>query len=155
MNSLKLEIGPFQPQDQVVVKQLVQQGLAEHFGFLDPTKNPDLDDIATGYAGATFLVARQDGQIIGCGALIPRSAQHAEIKRMSVKKEWRGQHIGTLLLNALCASARAQGFSRIILETTDTWAEVIGFYQRNGFQITHYQDGDVYFERHLHEQVPL
>jgi putative acetyltransferase len=149
MDHVKIELTPFQSVDQAAVKRLVQEGLAEHFGFLDSTKNPDLDDIASSYANATFLVARQDGEIIGCGALIPRSAQHAEIVRMSVKKEWRGQHIGKKILNALCDAARPQGFTRIILETTDTWAEVIAFYQRNGFQITHYENGDVYFERHL------
>jgi hypothetical protein len=32
-----------------------------------------------------------------------------------------------------------------VLETTETWMEVIEFYQRFGFQITNYKDGDVYF----------
>lgn len=144
-----MEIEPFQPADQSAVKQLVLDGLAEHWGFLDPTKNPDLDNIAKAYARAIFLVARHDGEIIGCGALLPRSAQHAEIVRMSVKKAWRGQHIGKLILNALCDAARAKGITHIILETTETWSDVIAFYQRNGFAITHHLDGDVYFERYM------
>ena len=80
---------------------------------------------------------------------MPRSAHSAEIVRMSVNKAWRGQHIGTLILNALCDAARVRGITHIILETTETWQDVIAFYQRNGFSITHYLDGDVYFERYL------
>jgi hypothetical protein len=38
------------------------------------------------------------------------------------------------------------GFRCIVLETTETWHEVIAFYQRSGFEITHYKGGDVYFE---------
>lgn len=142
-----MEIEPFQPADQSAVKQLVLDGLAEHWGFLDPTKNPDLDNIAKTYARAIFLVMRHEGEIIGCGALLPRSAQHAEIVRMSVKKAWRGQHIGKIILNALCDAARAKGITHIILETTETWTDVIAFYLRNGFTITRRLDGDVYFER--------
>lgn len=147
-----VEITPFQPADQDAVKQLVLDGLVDHWGFLDPTKNPDLNEIAKTYRKAQFLVARHDGEIIGCGALFPRSAQHAEIVRMSVKKAWRGQHIGKMILTALMDAARERGIMHLILETTETWTEVVAFYQRNGFEITHYLDGDVYLERYLTRQ---
>ncbi len=145
----QLEISPFQPADQNAVKQLVLDGLVDHWGFLDPTKNPDLNDIAKTYRKALFLVARYEGEIIGCGVLFPRSAQHAEIVRMSVKKAWRGQHVGKQILTALLDAARERNLLHIILETTETWTEVVAFYQRNGFEITHYLDGDVYFEKYL------
>ena len=117
--------------------------------YLLRQKNPDLIDIATSYAEATFLVAWLDGRIVGTGALLPRSSEEAEIVRMSVKKENRRQGIGRRILQALDARARDQGFKRIILETTATWDEVIKFYLRFGFQITHAQDGDVYFKMEL------
>jgi hypothetical protein len=50
-----LSIGPFSREDQDPVKQLIQAGLAEHWGFIDPTLNPDLNDIETNYAAATFV----------------------------------------------------------------------------------------------------
>ncbi len=145
---------PFEPRDQMEVKQLILDGLAEHFGVLDPTKNSDLDDIATSYANATFLVARSQTErcIVGCGALVPRSPQHGEIVRMSVRNTLRGQGIGTMVLNALCDAARAQGMSRIILETTETWSDAVAFYTRNQFRITHFLDGEVYLERGLTEE---
>ncbi|HZQ09814.1 MAG TPA: GNAT family N-acetyltransferase [Anaerolineae bacterium] len=148
---MEIRIAPFEPRDQLEVKQLILAGLAEHFGFLDPTKNSDLEDIATSYAHATFLVAHSQTErcIVGCGALVPRSPQHGEIVRMSVRNTRRGQGIGTMLLNALIDAAHAQGMSRIILETTETWDDAIAFYTRNQFRITHFSNGEVYFERWL------
>ena len=140
-----LTLTPFEPSDQVDVKELILSGLVEHWGFLDETKNPDLDDIAASYAGGTFLVGRLGDRIVGTGALVPRSSDTAEIARMSVAKELRQQGIGRRILQALLEQARAQGFRQVILETTATWSEVVEFYLRCGFHITHYKDGDVYF----------
>lgn len=48
---------PFQPENQEDVKKLILAGLVEHWGKLDPTKNPDLNDIANSYAQSVFFVA--------------------------------------------------------------------------------------------------
>lgn len=144
-NTPGITLHPFQPADQAEVKALILAGLVEHWGVLDPSKNPDLEDIAATYAGATFLVARHAGRIIGTGALVPRLEGMAEVVRMSVAADCRRRGIGNTILHALVTHARQAGFRRVILETTDTWQEVIAFYLRFGFRITHYQDGDVYF----------
>ena len=68
---------------------MILAGLVEHWGFLDATKNPDLEDIAASYAGATFLVARLGDDIVGTGALVPHQDGTAEIVRMSVAQELR------------------------------------------------------------------
>ena len=141
-----ISLAPFQPADQSAVKALVLAGLVDHWGKLDPTLNPDLNDIAESYHDAVFLVAKQEERVVGCGALVPHDVDTAEIKRMSVAAELRRQGLGRRILTALCEQAKARGFQRIILETTETWDEVITFYLAFGFQITHYQDQDVYFE---------
>jgi putative acetyltransferase len=151
INTPAITLHDFQPSDQAAVKDLILAGLAEHWGTLDPSKNPDLNDIAATYsaasnAGAAFLVARSQGQIIGTGALVPRPQGTAEIVRMSVARDWRRQGIGRMILQALVERARQAGFRRLVLETTATWQEVVAFYLRFGFHITHHQDGDVYFE---------
>ena len=144
-SSILISYAPFRPSDQSAVKALILAGLVEHWGRLDPYKNPDLDDIAASYKDATFLVARRGEEIVGCGALVPHGTQEAEIKRMSVAVHARRQGIGRQILTALCEQARRQGFQRVILETTSTWSEVIAFYLDFGFRITHHQDGDTYF----------
>jgi putative acetyltransferase len=140
-----LTIVPFRPENQTEVKRLILAGLTEHWGPLDPTKNPDLNDIGATYAHATFLVAWWHGIIVGTGALLPQSAPIAEIVRMSVAAHMRRHGIGRRLLQHLVAHAKARGYRQIIIETTATWHDVIAFYQHHGFQMTHYRDGDVYF----------
>lgn len=140
-----LTIRPFRPADQAEAKRLILAGLAEHWGALDPTRNPDLNGIAVSYASARFLVAYRGDRLIGTGALVPRSAETAEIVRMSVAREERRRGVGRAILQELIAHARAAGVRRIILETTSTWQEAIAFYQRAGFCFTHHQDGDAYF----------
>ena len=144
-----INLKPFQPTDQPAAKALILDGLVDHWGFLDESKNPDLDDIAASYADGTFLVAWRDDEIIGTGAFKPHSAKQVEIIRMSVKKELRRQGIGQQILDELCQRAAQAGYSKVILETTETWQDVIDFYLRYGFEITHHLDGDVYFRKKL------
>ncbi|MBT3315322.1 MAG: GNAT family N-acetyltransferase [Anaerolineae bacterium] len=140
---------PFQPSDQVAVKALILDGLVDHWGTLDESKNPDLNNIAVTYVDATFLVAWLDDEIVGTGAFIPHSKKQVEIARMSVRKDLRRQGIGQKILSELCKQAVQSGYEEVILETTDTWQDVIAFYQQYGFEITHYLDGDVYFRMDL------
>ncbi len=144
-----ITIRPFQPENQVETQALILAGLADHWGELDPTLNSDLNDISASYADAVFLVAWHEERIVGTGALAPRDAGTAEIVRMSVADDMRRAGIGTQVLCALIDHAKASGYRKLILETTETWVEVIAFYERFGFKITHYQDGDVYFALEL------
>ena len=152
--SPSLIISRFQPSDQQEAKALILAGLAEHWGILDLSLNPDLNDIASTYAGADFLVARIAGRIVGTGALVPCGAGSAEIVRMSVAADQRRCGIGRRIVSGLVALARERGYQRVVLETTASWVEVIQFYLRCGFSITHYQGEDVYFEKILaHPQM--
>ncbi len=146
MDNETIAIREFRSADQAQVRRLVLLGLQEHWGKLDRTLNQDLNDIAKHYAHAVFLVAEQAGAgIVGTGALVPRGAGLAEVVRMSVSATARRHGLGTRLLQALVDRARSMGLRQVILETTETWHEVIAFYLRFGFRITHHQNGDVYF----------
>jgi GNAT superfamily N-acetyltransferase len=142
---MRVSLRNFEPGDQAEVQALILAGLGEHWGQLDPTKNSDLNDIASSYAAGYFLVAWVDGQIVGTGALVPRSAGTAEIVRMSVAAGLRKQGIGGQILCQLLRYAQEAGYHKVILETTATWHDAIRFYQKAGFAITHLQDGDVHF----------
>ncbi len=149
----RLSIVPFRPEDQQPAKALILAGLEEHWGVLDEGKNPDLNDIASSYADAVFLVAWQDGEIVGTGAFRPVSGETVEIVRMSVKQGKRRQGIGSEILAELCWRAYRQGYKRAILETTASWEEVVVFYQAFGFEVTHQVAGDLYFAMDLQEFV--
>ena len=144
-----IELKPFHPADQPAAKALILDGLVDHWGVLDESLNPDLDDIATTYADGIFLVAWLDDEIIGTGAFKPHTATQVEIVRMSVRKDLRRQGIGRQILDELLRQAKEFGYTEVILETTETWQDVIDFYLSYGFTITHYLDGDVYFRKSL------
>lgn len=138
-------IRPFRPEDQAAAKDLILAGLAAHWGFLDPTRNPDLEDITSTYADATFLLAWQGDEVVGTGALVHEEEGVGRIVRMSVAAHLRRRGIGRLLLKRLCEQARAAGYRRLVLETTSTWEETIAFYERQGFQRVGVWDGDTHF----------
>jgi GNAT superfamily N-acetyltransferase len=138
-------IKTFQPEDQATVKNLILAGLVEHWGELDSSKNPDLNDIASTYANGVFLVARLRDEIVGTGAFVPHADGVAKIVRMSVGATMRRKHIGMLILHHLIQYAKDYGYQKIVLETTEDWHEAIEFYLHNHFRITHFRDGDVYF----------
>ena len=138
-------VTPFKQAYQVQAKKLILAGLEEHWGVLDTSKNPDLDDIGTSYKNGLFLIALRNDEVVGTGAIVPRPNNTGEIVRMSVATHLRRHGIGKMLLDELNNYARKAGYEKIMLETTEKWQEVFEFYKKYGFQITHYRDGNVYF----------
>lgn len=82
----------------------------------------------------TFVVARAEGQAIGCGALRKLDDTTAEVKRMYVEPEVRGQGVAKEILDHLEAAGRDFGVHRLVLETGIYQAEAIGLYRRAGFR---------------------
>lgn len=138
-------IRPFRPEDQAAARALILAGLVQHWGFLDPTKNPDLDDIASSYADAAFLLAWLGDELVGTGALVREAEGIGRIVRMSVVAHARRQGIGTSILAGLRDRARAAGYHQLVLETTSTWDGVVAFYEQQGFRALGSWEGDTHF----------
>jgi ribosomal protein S18 acetylase RimI-like enzyme len=99
------------------------------------------------------LVARMDGQPVGCGAVRLAAPRIAEIKRMWVSPEARGQGLGGRLLAELEAHAVRAGKSVARLETNRSLVEAIALYGRRGYrEVAPFNDevhGDHWFEKDL------
>ena len=97
-----------------------------------------LDDREVDDGRGTFLVARLDGQPVGCGALRVLEGEWpdrtAELKRMYVRPEGRGRRIGAAVLDGLLAEARRLGVRRVVLETGRRQLEALALYRRAGFE---------------------
>ena len=143
-------IRTFEAEDQGRVKQLVLQGLEERWGSLDHTLNQDLNDIAGTYGAGRTVVAELDGQLIGTGTVVRRTDEEAEIVRMSVRADVRRRGLGQRITLELLATAREWGVDRVVLETSSHWEDVVAFYLRCGFRVSHFEDGpfgrDTWFE---------
>lgn len=82
--------------------------------------------------GVTVFVARTDGRALGMAALVEHDG-YAELKRMFVSEDARGQGLAHLLLVALEQHARSAGVRIIRLETGDRSDAALALYERRGF----------------------
>src|SRR5579862_6698299 len=79
-----------------------------------------------------FFVASQDGAAVGCGG-VALFADFAEVKRMYVRKAWRGQGAAEALMARLVEETRKANLQTLRLETGMHSRAAIGFYKRMGF----------------------
>ena len=135
MNNFEVRIRPFTPRDQPATRQLILEGLGSHFGFIDETINPDLNDIWEHYIipGHVFVVAEINNQIAGSGALIKEATKIGRLVRMSVNPDHQRRGIGRQLVDHLIQKANEQGFQQLLVETNHDWYDAIGLYQNCGF----------------------
>lgn len=146
MDDAKPIIRPLSADDQVAARALILAGLGDHFGWIDQTANPDLDDIMTHYVrpGNVFVVAEQRGEIVGTGALVTESEGIGRLVRMSVDRHRRRLGIGRSLVAYLLDEARRRGFYRVLVETNDDWSDAIQLYLACGFTHEYKADGEVH-----------
>lgn len=85
--------------------------------------------------GGVWL-ARVDGHDAGCVALRPLDAQAAELKRMYVRRAWRGRGLGRRLGETAIGFARAAGYRAVCLDTLAGMTEALALYRSFGFRPT-------------------
>ena len=81
------------------------------------------------------IVCYVDDKPIGCGAFKEYEPGKAEIKRMFVLPEYRGQGVGLNILKELEQWAAELGYAECILETGKKQPEAIRLYQKGGYAI--------------------
>ncbi len=143
MNIDELRITPFSPVHQHEARQLILEGLGEHWGFIDEDINTDLVDIEASYASGDFVLGWMGDTLVATGALIPEDEHSKRIVRMSVAKGFRRRGFGQQILEHLLAIAK-KAPGKVVLETTETWDDTIAFYLSYGFQIDEHRSGDVH-----------
>ncbi|MDP9421691.1 MAG: GNAT family N-acetyltransferase [Pseudomonadota bacterium] len=82
-----------------------------------------------------FFTLREDGTLLGCGALKQLEPGHGEVKSMRTADAALGRGVGQAMLDHLLAVARRSSMTRISLETgsTDQFAAANRLYEKNGF----------------------
>jgi uroporphyrinogen-III synthase/ribosomal protein S18 acetylase RimI-like enzyme len=80
-----------------------------------------------------FVVARLDGQAVGCGCLKLVAPDVADIKRMWLDPSVRGRGLGRGILDRLVAEGRRLEVRRVQLETNEALIEAIALYRAAGF----------------------
>jgi GNAT superfamily N-acetyltransferase len=81
----------------------------------------------------TFLVARNDGRAVACGAIRLLDQTTAEVKRMYSEPSLRGTGVGRAVLKKLEGVATDLGVRRLVLETGIHQRAAIGLYTSSGY----------------------
>ena len=102
--------------------------------------NNELASLPGDYAAprGALLLARVDGAVAGCCALRPMDSSDypnaSEMKRLYVRKAFRGFGLGRQLVEAILDEARRAGYSCVLLDTLDDMEAARALYEELGFQ---------------------
>ncbi|MGJ3232470.1 MAG: GNAT family N-acetyltransferase [Oceanicaulis sp.] len=115
--------------------------LERHLAFTREASPPGtcfaLDVAGLKGAGVRFWTARRGGSVVGCIALKAGHLEpgHGEIKSFHCAAEARGGGVGAALASAVIGQARAEGLTRLSLETgrSDGFAPSRRLYAEMGF----------------------
>ena len=117
----------------------VRRLLAFHFEQMRSTSPPEachvlpIDGLRT--PDIRFWSLRENGRLLGVGALKELSSDHGEIKSMRTAPQALGRGVGTAMLHHIVAEASRRGYKRLSLETgsTEPFAAALRLYKREGF----------------------
>ncbi len=82
-----------------------------------------------------FKVAREDGEVVGCGSLHIMGADLAEIRSLAVREDQHGKGVGAAVVEACVEEGRAMGIERVFALTYQP-----GFFERQGFVLANVMD---------------
>lgn len=81
-----------------------------------------------------LLLAYLEQDVAGCVALRPLQGQACEMKRMWVRPQFRGYHIGRALAESILGEARKIGYSEMFLDSLLSLTEALSLYRSLGFE---------------------
>jgi putative acetyltransferase len=132
---------PAAPEEMSIARELFREyadALGVDLGFQG--FEHELETLPGDYAAprGSLLVATLDGQAAGCCALRPLDAADypnaAEMKRLYVRKAFRGFGLGRQLAEAILDEARRAGYSCVLLDTLDDMEAARALYTELGFE---------------------
>ena len=140
-----ITIEPFELQDTNHIVSLILNIQQNEFQVpITINEQQDLLNIPTFYQQkkGNFWVAKFNDEVVGTIALIDCGDNIGTIRKMFVKKEFRGKEFGIAqrLLNTLEESARTNTIKSLYLGTLERLQAAIRFYERNGFTLIQKQN---------------
>jgi len=129
-NIAVIETSPTIPEAKILIAEL-----DDYQSRLYPAESNHLDGLEELAApNVTFVVARLNGQVVGCGAVKEMRGAYGEIKRMYVSPTGRGHGLAKTMLAYLEQKLLAKGIPLARLETGIHQTEAIGLYERLGYR---------------------
>nr|AAI60071.1 N-acetyltransferase 8B (GCN5-related, putative, gene/pseudogene) [synthetic construct] len=112
--------------------------------YVDIALRTDMSDITKSYlseCGSCFWVGESEEKVVGTVGALPVDDPTLREKRLqlfhlSVDNEHRGQGIAKALVRTVLQFARDQGYSEVVLDTSNIQLSAMGLYQSLGFKKT-------------------
>ena len=150
-----LTIRDFVPGDETAFRRLNEEWIRRHFVMESKDEDTLVDPQGTILnRGGRVRLAVQEGEIVGCCALLAMRPGEFEVAKMAVAESSRRNGVGRRLLTQAVETARASGARRLYLETNKKLTAAIRLYESMGFQHippervtpSPYERADVYME---------
>jgi len=129
-----------QPSDNAALAVIIRDSLSE-FGankpgtvFYDSTT--DALHSLFQLPGSFYLVAEEDGQLLGGAGIFPSKGLPegiCELVKMYLHKSARGKGLGRLLINKCLEKAKELGYKKVYLETMPELRKAVSVYEKFGF----------------------
>lgn len=117
------------PEAQSLIEELQGEYVIRYGG---PDATPvDPDDFAA--PRGTFLLAYREGELVGCAGMRRRSETDVEVKRMFIRRPFRGRGYSRELLSLIEDEARALRFTRVLMESGLAQPEAMALYESSGY----------------------
>ena len=84
--------------------------------------------------GELLVAVDETDNVIGMVAYHRHNSERCEMKRLYVKPETRGMHLGELLVKEIIEHAKQSGYKEMVLDTIIPLKAAIGLYKKNGFK---------------------
>ena len=140
-SSSALKIRPWKHSDSPQIVALITTILKQEFPQ-DQAAYPaeDLKDLAKTYGGTKdlFLVAEEEGRVVGTCGVKADGDQTAILRRLFVSSAHRGQGVGKGLLQEALSYCRKKGFQEVVIRTTAAMEQATHLCRCAGFD----QNGD-------------
>ena len=155
-------IVPSTPEQFLATREIFEEyarSLGVDLGFQD--FEAELASLPGDYAAprGTLLLALVDNVVAGCCALRPLDTvdypNASEMKRLYVRKPFRGFGLGRLLAEAAFDAARRTGYGCVLLDTLDDMEAARALYTELGFQeIPPYYHNPIAGSHYLKADIP-
>jgi putative acetyltransferase len=127
--------------DNAELAKIIRDSLSE-FGankpgtvFYDPTTDALYQLFQT--TGSIYLVAEENGQIIGGAGIFPSEGLPdgvCELVKMYLHKTARGKGLGRTMIHQCLAQAKKLGYKKVYLETMPELKKAVSVYENFGFE---------------------
>jgi putative acetyltransferase len=136
-----ITIRPIAPGDAAALAGVIRNTLAEYGAAKPGTAYYDaatdhLPELFQHTPRSAYFVAEQDGEVLGGGGIFPTEnlpTGTVELVKLYLLPAARGRGVGKALIGHCLQAARANGYARLYLETTEELTQAIPLYEKLGF----------------------